>query len=171
MALGQSLGIQIVPEIDMPGHCYAALQSLPELRDPNETGEYLSVQGFPNNCLNPAHEPVHKFVETVIDEMLELFPGGIFHQGADEVPLAAWSGSPLALTLLERLAGKAMADRHLAQLNVAGNLQGADEIDGSATAVLQEFRGAPDQGVPDWLLERAYGVAVIPEVIKGAIVS
>ena len=55
VALGQSLGIQIVPEIDMPGHCYAALQSLPELRDPNETGEYLSVQGFPNNCLNPAH--------------------------------------------------------------------------------------------------------------------
>ena len=37
------------------------------------------------------------FVETVIDEMLELFPGSIFHLGADEVPLAAWSGSPLAL--------------------------------------------------------------------------
>ena len=40
----------------------------------------------------------------------------------------------------------------------------------TATAVLQEFRGAPDQSVPDWLLERAYGVAVIPEVIKGAII-
>ena len=137
VALGQSLGIQIVPEIDMPGHCYAALQSLPELRDPNETGEYLSVQGFPNNCLNPAHEPVYTFVETVIDEMLELFPGGIFHLGADEVPLAAWSGSPLALALLEKLAGKAMADKHRAQLNVVGNLHGADEIEGSATAVLQ----------------------------------
>lgn len=40
----------------------------------------------------------------------------------------------------------------------------------TATTVLQEFRGAPDQRVPDWLLERAYGVAVIPEVIKGAVI-
>lgn len=40
----------------------------------------------------------------------------------------------------------------------------------TATKVLEEFRGAPDQRVPDWLLERAYGVAVIPEVIKGAVI-
>ncbi len=137
VALGQSLGIQIVPEIDMPGHCYAALQSLPQLRDPNEQGEYQSVQGFPNNCLNPAHEPVYNFVNTVIDEMLELFPGGIFHLGADEVPLAAWSGSPLALALLEKLGGKALADKHRQQLNTLGNHGGADAIEGSATAVLQ----------------------------------
>jgi len=137
VALGQSLGIQIVPEIDMPGHCYAALQSVPSLRDPVEIGEYQSVQGFPNNCLNPAHEPVYRFVETVIDEMLELFPGGIFHLGADEVPLAAWSGSPLALAMLEKLGGKALADKHRAQLNKLGNHGGADAIEGSATAVLQ----------------------------------
>ena len=137
VALGQSLGIQIVPEIDMPGHCYAALQSVPSLRDPGEAGEYQSVQGFPNNCLNPAHEPVYRFVEKVIDEMLELFPGGIFHLGADEVPLAAWSGSPLALAMLERLGGKALADKHRAQLNQLGNHGGADAIEGSATAVLQ----------------------------------
>ena len=121
----------------MPGHCYAALQALPALRDPGEIGEYQSVQGFPNNCLNPAHEPVYQFVETVIDEMLELFPGGIFHLGADEVPLAAWSGSPLALALLEKIAGKPLADKHRALLNQLGNHGGADEIEGSATAVLQ----------------------------------
>ena len=137
VALGQSLGIQIVPEIDMPGHCFAALQSLPQLRDPGEQGEYQSVQGFPNNCLNPAHEPVYRFVETVIDEMLELFPGGIFHLGADEVPLAAWSGSPLALAMLEKLGGKALADKHRAKLNVMSNHDGADAIEGSPTAVLQ----------------------------------
>lgn len=137
VALGQSLGIQIVPEIDMPGHCYAALQSLPWLRDPGEAGEFQSVQGFPNNCLNPAHESTYTFVETVIDEMLELFPGGIFHLGADEVPLAAWSGSPLALALLEKLGGKALADKHRKQLNQLGNHDGADAIEDSPTAVLQ----------------------------------
>ena len=137
VALADSLGIQVVPEIDIPGHCYAALQSLPHLRDPNEIGEYQSVQGFPNNCLNPAHEPVYEFLETVIDEVLELFPGGIFHLGADEVPLAAWSGSPLALDLLEQLAGPDMRKKHETQLNTLGNHGGADEIEDSPTAVLQ----------------------------------
>jgi hexosaminidase len=137
VALADSLGIQVVPEIDIPGHCYALLQSLPQLRDPNEQGEYQSVQGFPNNCLNPAHEPVYQFMQTVIDEMLELFPGGIFHLGADEVPLAAWSGSPLALDLLEQLAGPAMRKKHAGLMNTLGNHDGADEIEGSGTAILQ----------------------------------
>jgi hexosaminidase len=137
VALADSLGITIIPEIDMPGHFYAALQALPELCDPEEKGEYQSVQGFPNNSLNPAHEPVYRFVETVIDEVLELFPAGIFHLGADEVPLAAWSGSPLALDLLEKLAGPEMRRKHERQFNQLGNHHGADEIEGSPTAILQ----------------------------------
>jgi lipid-binding SYLF domain-containing protein len=40
----------------------------------------------------------------------------------------------------------------------------------TATTVLEEFRHEPDHGLPTWLLERAYGVAVIPEVIKGALI-
>jgi hexosaminidase len=137
VALADSLAIQVVPEIDVPGHCYALLQSLPELRDPNEVGEYQSVQGFPNNSLTPAHEPVYEFVETVIDEMLELFPAGIFHLGADEVPLAAWSGSPLALDMIEKLGGPEMRRKHEKQFNQLGNHGGADEIEGSPTALIQ----------------------------------
>jgi len=137
VALAEDLAIAIIPEIDMPGHFYAALQALPELRDPNEKGEYQSVQGFPNNSLNPAHEPVYASVEKVIDETLDLFPAGIFHLGADEVPLAAWSGSPLALDMIEKMAGPAMRQKHEAQFNQLGNHHGADEIEGSPTAILQ----------------------------------
>ncbi|KKC33047.1 beta-N-acetylhexosaminidase [Devosia psychrophila] len=137
VALADSLAIAVIPEIDMPGHFYAALQALPELRDPNETGEYQSVQGFPNNSLNPAYEPVYKFVETIVDEVLELFPAGIFHLGADEVPLAAWSGSPLALDMIEKLSGPEMRRKQEAQYNVLGNHHGADEIEGSPTALIQ----------------------------------
>jgi lipid-binding SYLF domain-containing protein len=39
----------------------------------------------------------------------------------------------------------------------------------TAREVLDELRAAPDQTVPDWLMQRAYGIAVIPEVIKGAL--
>jgi lipid-binding SYLF domain-containing protein len=40
----------------------------------------------------------------------------------------------------------------------------------TATQVLDELRSTPDQNVPDWLMQRAYGVAVIPEVIKAAFI-
>jgi lipid-binding SYLF domain-containing protein len=40
----------------------------------------------------------------------------------------------------------------------------------NATQVLQELRGSPDQNVPTWLLQRAYGIAVIPDVLKAAFV-
>lgn len=40
----------------------------------------------------------------------------------------------------------------------------------TSTQVLNELLQTPDQRVPDWLMQRAYGVAVIPEVIKGAFV-
>lgn len=40
----------------------------------------------------------------------------------------------------------------------------------TATQVLEELRATPDQNIPAWLLQRAYGVAVIPDVLKGAFV-
>jgi len=40
----------------------------------------------------------------------------------------------------------------------------------TARQVLEELAATPDQKVPDWLMQRAYGVAVVPEVIKGAFV-
>lgn len=137
VALASDLGITIIPEIDIPGHCWAAIQALPWLADPDETGEYQSGQGFPNNCLNPAHEPVYTFLDNVIDEVLDLFPSGIFHLGADEVPLAAWSGSPKALSLLEQLAGREAADRHAALVGNGGHYGGVDAVEGSGTAILQ----------------------------------
>ena len=137
VALARSFGIETVPEVDVPGHCFAMLQSIPELRDPQETGEYQSVQGFPNNCLNPAREETYRALETIFDEMIELFPSKLFHIGADEVPLGAWSGSPQALAMLEAEHGKPVAEAHSRRNNIVSNLHGADEIEGTGAAILQ----------------------------------
>jgi hexosaminidase len=137
VAVAASFGIEVVPEVDVPGHCFAMLQSIPELRDPQESGEYQSVQGFPNNCLNPAREETYQALETIFDEMIELFPSKLFHIGADEVPLGAWSGSPLALEMLEAEHGEAVAKAHAIRSNVVSNLHGADEIEGTGAAILQ----------------------------------
>jgi len=103
VARAARFGIEVIPEIDMPGHCYAMLLALPELQDPGENGLYGSIQHFPNNCLNPAVEAVYPALETILGEMVELFPGPRFHLGADEVPAAAWETSPLANQMRDRL--------------------------------------------------------------------
>ncbi|RDJ06075.1 beta-N-acetylhexosaminidase [Rhizobium grahamii] len=133
------LGIEIVPEIDVPGHCFAMQQAIPELRDPKEAGSYYSVQGFPDNCINPAREQTYQILETIFRELIELFPFRTIHIGADEVPLGAWSGSPEALAKLREIGGDIVADQHAKRLNVITNTHGADDIDGSGAAVLQSI--------------------------------
>jgi hexosaminidase len=105
VALAETFAIDVVPEVDVPGHSFAAITALPWLADPDETGAYYFHDNFPNGCLNPAHEPVYEFVEKVFGELLELFPSKTFHVGADEVPEGAWECSPLARELNEKLGG------------------------------------------------------------------
>ena len=129
--------IEVVPEIDVPGHCYAMLQALPALRDPQEKGSYFSVQNFPDNCLNPAREETYDVLETVFAELIDLFPFRTIHVGADEVPLGAWSGSPQALAKLAEIGGDTMAEAHAGRLNAATHSHLAEAIEGSGAAALQ----------------------------------
>lgn len=98
-----ALGIDVIPEVDIPGHATAALAALPELADGQEAPEsYHSVQGFPNNALNPAIEETYVFLGKVFDEMVELFPARYIHIGGDEVADNTWLASPLARALMEK---------------------------------------------------------------------
>jgi hexosaminidase len=96
----EELLVTIVPEIDIPGHSYAVLQAIPELRDPSDIGVCRSHQGFPNNTLNPAVPKTYDFLQTVLDELARLFVSPWIHIGGDEVPEDAWLGSPLARALM-----------------------------------------------------------------------
>ncbi len=97
-----SLSVEIIPEVDIPGHNAATLIALPDLKDGQEAPEsYHSVQGFANNALNPAIAFTYEFLENVFDEMVELFPSSYIHIGGDEVANGAWLASPLANKLME----------------------------------------------------------------------
>jgi hexosaminidase len=103
VAHAAALNVEVVPEIDIPGHSTAALVALPELADGQEAPEsYHSVQGYPNNALNPAVPPTYDFLEKVFDEMVELFPSQYIHIGGDEVADGSWLASPQARKLMER---------------------------------------------------------------------
>jgi hexosaminidase len=98
--LAEQLFITIVPEIDIPGHSYSTLQSIPQLRDPSETGSYRSIQNSPKNVLNPAVRKTYDFLQAVFDEVARLFPSLWIHVGGDEVSVDAWLDSPLARALM-----------------------------------------------------------------------
>ena len=103
VAHGAAMNVEIIPEIDIPGHSTAILAAIPELADGQEAPEsYHSVQGYPNNALNPALEATYTFLETVLDEMVALFPSRYIHVGGDEVADNTWLASPLARSLMER---------------------------------------------------------------------
>ncbi|MBX5091407.1 beta-N-acetylhexosaminidase [Rhizobium lentis] len=110
VAHAAALHIEVVPEIDIPGHSTATLLSLPELVDGQESPDsYRAVQGYSNNALNPAVEFTYEFLGKVFDEMVTLFPSEYIHIGGDEVAKGAWLSSPLCKALMERekLAGTA----------------------------------------------------------------
>jgi len=101
VAHASSLNVEVVPEIDIPGHNAATLIALPDLTDGQEAPEsYHSVQGYPNNALNPAVPLTYEFLEKVFDEMVELFPSTYIHIGGDEVANGSWLASPLARKLM-----------------------------------------------------------------------
>ncbi len=103
IAHATEFNVEVVPEVDIPGHSTAILAALPELVDGQEAPDsYRSVQGFPNNALNPAIEETYVFLGKVFDEMVELFPSKLIHIGGDEVADNTWMASPLARKLMEK---------------------------------------------------------------------
>lgn len=96
VARAAEFGIELIPEIDVPGHSFAAITAVPELRDPGDAGSVLSVQSFSHNVLNPGVAATRPFLESAFGELADLFPGSRLHIGCDEVPEGAWAGSPAA---------------------------------------------------------------------------
>ncbi len=96
-------GITVMPEIDIPGHVTALLSAIPGLKDADETPDsYRSIQGYPNNALNPALSRTYEVLEQILDEICEMFPSPIIHVGGDEVDKKTWSQSPAAQELAKR---------------------------------------------------------------------
>ena len=103
VAYASARSIEILPEIDMPGHSKAAITAYPKLlQDPKDKSRYRSVQRVGNNTINPGMESTYIFLDNVIAEVSRLFPFAYIHLGGDEVPKGAWSGSPAVKELMRK---------------------------------------------------------------------
>jgi len=91
VAYADRLGITVIPEIEMPGHCLSALASYPELSCGG--GPFTVPPGgvWPiKDVYCAGSEAVFAFLENVLDEVLELFPSPVIHIGGDEVDKSTW---------------------------------------------------------------------------------
>lgn len=92
VAYAKSRFVEIVPEIDIPGHSQAAVASYPEFLacDPQNPHEVWKWQGVSTDVINVSNPKAVQFAKDVIDELIELFPFGYIHLGGDECPVAKW---------------------------------------------------------------------------------
>ena len=93
----ESLHIEVIPEIDMPGHATAANKAYPE-----HSGGV--TERYPNFTFNVGREQTYTFLETILREVAELFPSTYIHLGADEVFFgnACWNDNPDIQALIKR---------------------------------------------------------------------
>lgn len=87
-------GIDVVPEMDIPGHVSAILAAYPQIGCTGEPVEVRTKPGIFREILCAGKEETYVFLETLIGELLELFPGTYFHIGGDETPKTSWSACP-----------------------------------------------------------------------------
>ena len=90
VAYAKERHIEIIPELEMPGHELAAIATYPNLSCKGEAITPRIIWGVEDIVMCPGKEDMFKFLEDEIDEFTELFPYKYFHIGGDESPRGEW---------------------------------------------------------------------------------
>lgn len=94
--------IEIVPEIDLPGHTLAILVAMPETGCKGEQYELTERFGIDERVLCVGREENYEVVENILKELAELFPSKYFHIGGDEVPKTEWQQCEKCQSVMKR---------------------------------------------------------------------
>jgi hexosaminidase len=101
--------INVVPEIEMPGHTLAALVAYPELSCTGGPFKMPLQWGIQEDIYCAGNEQTFAFLEDVLSEVSELFPSPIIHIGGDEAPKARWEACPKCQA---RIKAEGLEDEH-----------------------------------------------------------
>ena len=107
--------IEVVPEIDIPGHTQAAVAAYPEILacDPENTHEVWKMQGVSRDVMNVSNPAAVQFAKDVIDELIPLFPYGYIHLGGDECPTDKWQKNDACKAQLDSIGSTNYRDLQL----------------------------------------------------------
>lgn len=96
-------GIEIIPEIDLPGHMLAALASYPEFGCTGGPYDVWGKWGISEDVLCAGNENTMIFLEDVLKEVADLFPSEYIHIGGDECPKVRWETCPKCQAKIKEL--------------------------------------------------------------------
>lgn len=115
VAYAKSRFVDVMPEIDVPGHSLAAVVAYPELSATPGADQYKVRSGekimnwastgntaLVDNTLNPASEKTYEFLDKVVTEIAQLFPFPYIHMGGDECAKNFWAQSAEVKALMAR---------------------------------------------------------------------
>ena len=86
--------VTIIPEIELPGHSTAALSAYPDLSCTGGPHETETVWGIHKEVYCAGNEKTFQFLEDVLTEVSNIFPGKYIHIGGDECPKTRWEKCP-----------------------------------------------------------------------------
>ena len=95
--------INIIPEIDLPGHMLAALACYPQLGCTGGPYEVWRRWGVSEDVLCAGNEEAMQFVEDVLNEVMDVFPSPYIHIGGDECPKVRWEKCPKCQAKIKEL--------------------------------------------------------------------
>lgn len=107
--------IEVVPEIDIPGHTQAAVAAYPEILacDPENPHEVWVMQGVSPDVMNVSNPAAVQFAKDIIDELIPLFPYGYLHLGGDECPTTKWEQNDACKAQLDSIGSTNYRDLQL----------------------------------------------------------
>ena len=109
VAYARSRFVTVIPEIEMPGHALAALASYPELSCTGGPFEVGTKWGISEDVYCAGKEQTFNFLQDVLTEVIDLFPGKYIHIGGDECPKTRWEKCPLCQ---KRMKEEGLKDEH-----------------------------------------------------------
>lgn len=102
--------IEVIPEIELPGHAVAALAGYPELSCTGGPFEVRNIWGVANDVYCAGNDSTFQFLTDVIEEVIPLFESEYFHIGGDECPKIRWEKCPKCQARIKELGLKSDKD-------------------------------------------------------------
>ena len=104
VAYAKARNIEIIPEVDLPGHMVAAVASYPEFScDPSKKYEVRIDGGISHDVLNVGDDRVIDFLKCVLGHVATVFPYDYVHIGGDECPTEQWKTNQMCLDRVKEL--------------------------------------------------------------------
>lgn len=104
VAYALARNIEIMPEVDLPGHMVAAVTAYPEFScDPTKKYEVRVDGGISHDVLNIGDDRVIDFLKCIMDNLAAIFPHKYIHFGGDECPTEQWSTNAQCLARVQQL--------------------------------------------------------------------